>query len=207
MRLRTWNGGRHELSLALDSKVAELRLRAAGLLNAPQTRVQLLWKGRVLNDLSPLAELQGRDEVLAIVTPLQPQSLRGHQQYSSDADLDLPELTKFELPANASLLQRQLAALLQNRLHCPELLLVILFAVPLRIWVSASVWLLCAPLAAKLDLGPLYVLATICAVIFLNLGTRKEGDASAYTIFNNFRALPGQLTANEIDGQVRRGQM
>lgn len=42
------------------SQVAELRLRAAGLLNAPQTRVQLLWKGRVLNDLSPLAELQGR---------------------------------------------------------------------------------------------------------------------------------------------------
>jgi hypothetical protein len=43
--------------------------------------------------------------------------------------------------------------------------------------------------------------------IFLNLGRRNAGDASAYSIFNNFQRLPGQLDADVIDAQVRRGQM
>jgi hypothetical protein len=45
------------------------------------------------------------------------------------------------------------------------------------------------------------------AAIFGNLGRRGAGDASAYSIFNNFQRLPGQLDADVVDQQVRRGQM
>jgi hypothetical protein len=55
--------------------------------------------------------------------------------------------------------------------------------------------------------GEIYVLLTLMTVIFCNLGTRREGEASAYSIFNNFRELPGQLNANMLDDQLRRGQM
>ncbi len=52
------------------------------------------------------------------------------------------------------------------------------------------------------------MLGTILVVIFTNLGTRKPGEASAYSVFNEgMRALPGQLNADAIDDQMRRGQM
>lgn len=57
------------------------------------------------------------------------------------------------------------------------------------------------------QVGPLYVLVSIVAVIFFNLGKRGEGEASAYSIFNGFRELPGQLNAGVLDDQIRRGQM
>ncbi len=58
-----------------------------------------------------------------------------------------------------------------------------------------------------MQVGEIYVLVTMVTVIFCNLGTRKAGEASAYSIFNNFRELPGQLNANMLDDQLRRGQM
>ena len=57
------------------------------------------------------------------------------------------------------------------------------------------------------QVGPMYVLISIVAVIFGNLGTRAQGEQSAYSIFNNFRELPGQLNAGRLDEQLRRGQM
>ena len=57
------------------------------------------------------------------------------------------------------------------------------------------------------QMGALYVLGTLLALILMNLGTRKPGEASAYSVFNNFRELPGQLNANRLDDQIRHGQM
>lgn len=57
------------------------------------------------------------------------------------------------------------------------------------------------------QVGEMYVLLTLVTLILCNLGTRREGEASAYSIFNNFRELPGQLNANVLDDQIRRGQM
>lgn len=57
------------------------------------------------------------------------------------------------------------------------------------------------------QVGPIYILASIIAAMFLNLGKRQPGQASAYTIFNNFRELPGQLNADVLDQQLRTGQL
>ena len=65
-----------------------------------------------------------------------------------------------------------------------------------------------ARLAADYELGPIYIISTIFALMLLNLGQRKEGDWSAYSLFNpGMRRLPGQMTAEDLDAAVRHGQM
>ena len=62
--------------------------------------------------------------------------------------------------------------------------------------------------ARRYGLGPVFLLACMLAAIYANLGTRRQGEASAYSIFNDgFQRLPGQLDADVIDQQVRQGQM
>lgn len=65
-------------------------------------------------------------------------------------------------------------------------------------------WTVCAPLAARYASGTLYVLVTVFLLMICNLGTRREGDASAYSLFNdNAQALPGQMGAEHIDNAIR----
>lgn len=62
--------------------------------------------------------------------------------------------------------------------------------------------------AAGYDLGPVYLVGTIFLLIAMNLGTKAEGELSAYSIFNpGLQRLPGQITAEDLDGQLRRGNM
>eukprot|EP00955_Chlamydomonas_euryale_P115369 366344-Chlamydomonas_euryale.AAC.12 len=62
-------------------------------------------------------------------------------------------------------------------------------------------------LSSRAGVGPIFVLAAIAATIFSNLGRRRDGEQSAYSIFNTgMRRLPGQLDADQIDEQMRRGQ-
>lgn len=50
--------------------------------------------------------------------------------------------------------------------------------------------------------------SSVFVLILLNLGRRREGEWSAYSIFNEgHRRLPGQLTAEHMDDQVRRGHL
>ena len=68
-------------------------------------------------------------------------------------------------------------------------------------------WFLFGRLASSQGLGSLYLVLSVIAFIFTNLGKRREGEASAYTVFNNFQALPGQLTGDQLDRQMVRGQL
>jgi hypothetical protein len=62
--------------------------------------------------------------------------------------------------------------------------------------------------AAAYGLGPIYLLLAIIITIFTHLGKKREGEASAYSVFNpGVRRLPGQLDADTIDQQIRQGQM
>jgi hypothetical protein len=99
---------------------------------------------------------------------------------------------------------------LQEKCHAPELLLVWLFQIgPARLLIAAAV-LAGARLVYNLDPGfsAVYLLLAMIAAIYINLGTKQEGEASAYSVFNpGVRRLPGQLDADEIDRQIRQGQM
>lgn len=78
---------------------------------------------------------------------------------------------------------------------------------PLRITLFIAFLMGCV-LSSYYSLGPVFILTAIIATIFANLGTRGEGQLSAYSIFNpGVRRLPGQLDADEVDRQMRQGQM
>ena len=118
-----------------------------------------------------------------------------------------PEETKVRLPVNASDLERNLLLKLRHDWQLPESALMVVFAVRLQTWLIFITWLASIPIAHALSIGPLYILGTLILVIFRNLGNRQPGEASAYSIFNNFQELPGQLNAGHLDDQLRQGQM
>lgn len=129
--------------------------------------------------------------------------------FTSDNEVspDDPEVLKLTLPVTAARWQRRLLSTLRHEWHLPETLIIILFALRLRTWLAMIAWVACAPLAHRFSIGPLYILGTLIVVMYLNLGTRQAGEASAYSIFNDFQELPGQLNAHRLDDQMRRGQM
>ena len=110
-----------------------------------------------------------------------------------------------QLPATAPAWQRRLVAGAQRR-RLPTLPLLLVLCFP-RFWLGVAAWCVGAHASARAELGPLYILGTIFILIAINLGQRAAGQASAYSIFNNFRRLPGQLTAEDLDHQLRHGQM
>ncbi|KAG0569977.1 hypothetical protein KC19_6G129500 [Ceratodon purpureus] len=88
-----------------------------------------------------------------------------------------------------------------------DVALIVLFSISLRTWLLTILWFVLLPLARRWDLGPLYIITTIFLVIFMNLGKRQPGEASAYSIFNeDFRELPGTLNAERLDRDIRAGQ-
>ncbi|CAI0470960.1 unnamed protein product [Linum tenue] len=94
------------------------------------------------------------------------------------------------------------------RLKDNDMLLAGLFSLSAKVWAVIILWFILAPVANRWHLGPLYILGTGFAIIFLNLGRRQAGDVSAYSIFNeDFRELPGTLNADRLDRDIRAGQM
>ena len=86
---------------------------------------------------------------------------------------------------------------LRERLGLPRWLANLLARVPL---VRLASWFVTLRIAHERELGPVFVLATGFALIIRNLGRRRAGQASAYSIFNDgFARLPGQLTADDVD--------
>lgn len=55
-------------------------------------------------------------------------------------------------------------------------------------------WILGGPFAAAHGFGAVYVGVSFVLLMCMNLGRRKPGEASAYSVFNNdFRRLPGMF--------------
>lgn len=125
----------------------------------------------------------------------------GSSSRPASAAVDWDDPLRLRLPANAPAWKRRSAAWLLAR-GVPEAAIVALFAVAKpRAWAIALAWFAGARVAAAHDLGPIYMLATAALLIWRNLGERRPGQASAYSIFNGGRRLPGQLTAQDIDRQ------
>ncbi|PHU08400.1 hypothetical protein BC332_20260 [Capsicum chinense] len=87
------------------------------------------------------------------------------------------------------------------------MLLMVLFSVSLKVWIMIVTWFILASIARRYDVAPLFLLATGFGLIFYNLGHRKQGELSAYSVFNeDFRELPGTLNADHIDRDIRAGR-
>ncbi|CAI6005261.1 unnamed protein product [Closterium sp. NIES-65] len=118
------------------------------------------------------------------------------------------QLMVFVIPASASPLQRRIFLFLQDKCRIPGFLLVPFFWLSPHKWLLVILWFIAAPLLQiYFELGPLFILGTCFALIFFNLGTRQQGEASAYSIFNEgFQELPGTLNAQRLDEHIRAGQ-
>nr|XP_043607665.1 uncharacterized protein LOC122579534 isoform X2 [Erigeron canadensis] len=186
-------------------KVCDLRNLIAGNGRLPLERLSLVLQGNVLHD-SKYGEdstvvFNNGDTLIVAVKPKAPAIQNG---FEDDEDEEL----KFQLPQLNSRWKRRLFILLHDKLRIPDMLLVAIFSLRLKVWAIIIMWFILAPIAHKWDVGPLYILGTGFAIIFLNLGQRKHGDMSAYSIFNeNFRELPGTFNADRVDRDIRAGQL
>ncbi len=72
--------------------------------------------------------------------------------------------------------------------------------------VKVLIWLNLFYLAVYVEFGAIFVLTSGFAFIWLNLGRRRRGAPSAYSVFNpNCEAIDGTLTGEQIDQNIRHG--
>ncbi|EFJ48079.1 hypothetical protein VOLCADRAFT_81244 [Volvox carteri f. nagariensis] len=140
-------------------------------------------------------------EIVAAVTRGSASSRVRHDDGDDEED-------RIALPQGTPRWEVAVVEALRNRARCPDWILE--WVVLLRPWRLALFcgFLLGCVISSRLGLGPLFVLGCLIGGIFTNLGTRRAGELSAYSIFNRgVRRLPGQLDAEEIDRQMRQGQL
>ncbi|QDZ25678.1 hypothetical protein A3770_18p81960 [Chloropicon primus] len=185
----------------------ELVARTLRLEEGAVSRLRLVHKGIVLHNYDDrLPNFQDSDVVsyaVALDAPEEYLRERIDGGFEEQEERDL----RFDIESLPSHWQRKVASYLRHRLHLSDTLLSVLFALSPTGYATVLVWFLLGRLASAYDLGAVYLLLSMVAFIFMNLGKRREGEASAYTIFNNFQALPGQLTGDQLDRQMVRGQL
>ncbi|CAI0472944.1 unnamed protein product [Linum tenue] len=187
--------------------VRDLRKLIAEDKNLPVENLRVVLHGKMVEDGGDddrLVRLKDSDSLIVAVKPKPPAK---HLQDGCDDDDDLGN-QKFQLPQSTSPWKRKLYFFLRHKLKLPDMLLAGLFSLSAKVWAVVILWFILAPVANRWHLGPLYILGTGFAIIFLNLGRRQAGDVSAYSIFNeDFRELPGTLNADRLDRDIRAGQM
>ncbi|KAL0395511.1 UNVERIFIED_CONTAM: hypothetical protein Slati_4517300 [Sesamum latifolium] len=186
-------------------KVKALRELIAGTSHLPLKNMRLVSRGNVLHDSTNgddlLVQLQDGETVFVAIKPQPPAT------HISSFDDDDGEDLKFQLPQSTSKWKRRLFFVLRDKFKFPDMLLMVIFSLSLKIWTTIVVWFILASVSHRLGVGPLYILGTGFLIIFYNLGHRQPGDISAYSIFNeDFRELPGTLNADRLDRDIRLGR-
>ncbi|KAL7160667.1 hypothetical protein ABFS83_01G112400 [Erythranthe nasuta] len=169
--------------------------------------MKLVFRGNVLHDTKNgddlLLQLHDGDSVIVAIKPKPPAK---HILNSFDDDDDGEDI-KIELTEPTSRWKRRLFFILRDKLKLPDMLLMAIFSLGIKIWAAIVVWFILAPVANRFGVGPLYIIGTGFLIIFYNLGHRQPGDVSAYSVFNeDFRELPGTLNADRLDRDIRLGQ-
>ncbi|KAL4437074.1 hypothetical protein ABPG75_004213 [Micractinium tetrahymenae] len=206
----TATGQRHQLDVPHDQlTAANLQAAVARRLGVQPAGLRLVRAGQPLNKDETVSKLKDGDALLAVVAPrAPPKAVRDAVTGGGQEEDDDEELLRLRLPPDAPRWQRAALAFARRRLRLPEALLALAVRAGLRFWLGLAAWMAGARAAAAWELGPIYIIASIIALMLLNLGTRREGEWSAYSLFNRgMRRLPGQMTAEQLDAQVRRGHM
>lgn len=196
--------------------VSELRKIAAsdGAVRAFDS-VHLIHKGRRLedNELVAAAVTPGEPVLVAPTrkppprpqAPLDAPAAHSGSAAAADEDEDDDSDAALTRPQrNASELQKRIGRWLQQSAGAPDAVLACFYLVSIWAWLGFAVWLCVAPIAARFSLGGVYILTSMMLVMLCGLGKRKPGEASAYSIFNEgVRALPGEMTREQVDGAFR----
>jgi hypothetical protein len=73
-----------------------------------------------------------------------------------------------------------------------------------------SLWTTLYAVAINLEFGTVYLIVSILYVIWKNTrtGPKKQGEVSAYSVFNrNCEAIDGTLTAEQFEQEIRYGPL
>lgn len=157
--------------------------------------------GRPLVDDDDVSLLGEGQRIVCIIKPRIPSKHLKLSQADQDSDPLEDEITElFSLQAQVPRWVHRWV----HRCRIPEWMVALMLGIKVKYWLILALWILSCRLASELDLGPVFLLGTLFAVIFTNLGTRTS-EWSAYSIFNRGgRRLGGQLTAEDLDAQMRR---
>lgn len=208
-------GHRCTFDVSANPQVDELveAIQRAGVCGPVPTGSKLVHKGVSYSTMQSTQRLPLKQGDLVLIVPQRKaptasiQARGGTSASSPAADSSDSEPPSPLLPDSAPAWHRKLAAALTQR-GCPDLVLEWLFIIGPGRLLGLIMFLALAPLMGRLGLGPVWVLGAILVAIFTNLGKRRAGEASAYSIFNEgVERLPGQLDADVIDQQIRQGRM
>ncbi|GMH26749.1 hypothetical protein Nepgr_028592 [Nepenthes gracilis] len=197
------------LKVPSRSKVHDLRKLLAEKERMPIENFSLILRGSVLVDnkigQDVFVHLRDGDSLIVAVKSKAPANhFRAGDDDGDDEDED--DL-KFQLPESKNWWKWRLFLFLRDKLKLPDLILMVISSLSIKAWAVIVLWFILAPITHRWGWGPLYIIGTGFAIIFLNLGKRQEGDVSAYSIFNeDFRELPGTLNAERLDRDIRMGQ-
>uniref|UniRef100_A0A1D1YJK6 SAYSvFN domain-containing protein 1 n=1 Tax=Anthurium amnicola TaxID=1678845 RepID=A0A1D1YJK6_9ARAE len=204
--VRTIGPGRPaRMRIASPIRVCELRRSVAAEGRLPVEQLKLILRGQTLRDRGiggdeVTVSLKDGDSLIVAVVPKPPAK---HLREDFDDDDEL----KFQIPESENWWKKKLFTFLREKLRLPDILLLAIFSISLKTWAVIVLWFALAPVAHRWDVGPIYILGTGFAIVLTNLGKRQDGDASAYSIFNeDFRELPGTLNAGRLDRDIRAGQ-
>eukprot|EP01024_Parvocaulis_polyphysoides_P028919 TRINITY_DN2609_c0_g1_i4.p4 TRINITY_DN2609_c0_g1~~TRINITY_DN2609_c0_g1_i4.p4 ORF type:complete len:218 (+),score=25.28 TRINITY_DN2609_c0_g1_i4:112-765(+) len=212
--IQTLTGKQHQLQVASSIQVKALKEQIQKLLRTETNQTRLVHKGESLNEQNDdqIIKFEDGDVILSFPVRKAPssqiqKSMLGIGQDDDDNDDDDDDL-KFKLDKNAPIILKKFVEFLKQKLKIPDFVLVAIFGMNKWVYICLTLFVLGGPIAHKYDLGPIYVIGWILLIIFRNLGKRKPGEMSAYSVFNEgFRELPGQFNAQQVDDQVRRGRM
>merc|ERR1719340_57224 len=74
------------------------------------------------------------------------------------------------------------------------------------ILVKCLVWVCIQVIFIKIEFGAVFFLVSAILLMTSNLGKRKAGEASAYSVFNeNCEEIAGTFSGEKFDKQLRRG--
>ena len=196
--VQTVGRGRLSLVVAADVSVAALRSSVAAACGLAPERTKLSCGGRVLEDGDGAADLHQGAVVFALAAPLHPLAQTTEDQDEDDDDV-IAQLRLRNLKLHPRL-RRSAARLVAKGV--PEALLSVLLSLRPRTLLLFGLW--CAASRAAGALGPLFVLFSLVAVMFCSLGTRRNNELSAYSLFNpGVRAIPGGMDQEELDRALR----
>lgn len=191
------NGETHSIALDGGASVEGLKRRLSTLSGIPTGTLQLVCAGEVLqDDEQRVCDLQ-RTSLIAWTA-------RYSKVRSDDAHAAAEATRRKDQERRAELARPLWRRLLASaRQHAPTVVAALRTVGP-RTWLKLAVWFALMLVCRHYRLGQPFVITTLIVLMLSNLGERKPGEASAYTVFNDgMEALPGQLMMEDFEGELR----
>ena len=80
----------------------------------------------------------------------------------------------------------------------------VLATVSAKTWLKMALWASLWKLFIYIEFGSLFIIVSLFAAVFGNLGQKEAGDLSGYSVFNKgFKTLLGQSTGQQFDNEIR----